>query len=366
MSPWCEPHDACCLLASTKWASAALRSHFDGLMSVAIAAATALFYFSGQVIVHAAAAFEAAFALTTFGSLLTGPAASAQTTFATVRIWLAAAAPAAAVKGFFHHDLLAEPAAASEYEVVDLIQPAASAAAKDHDGCLSDFARHVFEWVLRFFWSLVCVSGLGTIIDSGYSALLSSFLHDVLAKDMLLPHGQGKNQSFKKEILERVQERIILQALTPKALIQADCLEDGADSEGECDSFKGKDRHDTDGSLSLGKEKASGRVDVPVGVNAFLNAATICRSQQSVALVTPGSCVAKTIFVKDVDGYTGYMSTLLWVTCWIARRMCGSCTTGSWVNLGTPEVEHSVIDRNQLTFLVSGRVRRVGKNECGL
>ena len=32
--------------------------------------------------------------------------------------------------------------------------------------------------------------------------------------------------------------------------------------------------------------------------------------------------------------YTGYMSTLLWVTCWIARRMCGSRTTGSWFNLG--------------------------------
>ena len=28
--------------------------------------------------------------------------------------------------------------------------------------------------------------------------------------------------------------------------------------------------------------------------------------------------------------------------------------------------ERSVIGRNQLTFLVSGRVRRVGKNECGL
>ena len=32
----------------------------------------------------------------------------------------------------------------------------------------------------------------------------------------------------------------------------------------ECISFKGKDGHDTDGSLSLGLGKASGRVDVPV------------------------------------------------------------------------------------------------------
>ena len=106
---------------------------------------------------HAAAAFEAAFNMTSFRSLLTGPAASAQACLATMKIWHAAAAPAAAVKGFFHHDLLSEPAAASEYEVADLIQPAvaASAAAKGNDGCLSDLATHAFEMVLRLIWSLV-------------------------------------------------------------------------------------------------------------------------------------------------------------------------------------------------------------------
>ena len=145
-------------------------------------------------------------------------------------------------------------------------------------------------------------------------------------------------------------------------------------------SFKGKDGHDTDGSLSLGKGKASGRVDVPVGVNAVLNAEMICRSGQSVALVTPGSCVAKTIFVKGWMGtqwYTGSTGTLLWVTCWIARRMCGLRTTGSWFILETPlvtlilgimthyaAVDGSVIVHNRLTFQVS--VRRVGKNGCGL
>ena len=141
--------------------------------------------------------FEAAFVLTSFRSLLTGPAASAQTYFATVRIWHAAAAPAAAVKGFFHHGLLAERAAASEYEVV--IQPAvaASAAAKDHDGCLSDLAKHVFELVLRFLWSLVCAFGLCAIIDSGFGAVLSSVLRAVPGIDRPLSHGKGKNQSFK-------------------------------------------------------------------------------------------------------------------------------------------------------------------------
>ena len=48
-------------MASTKRAGAALCLHFEELMSVAFAAATALFSFSSQVIVHAAAAFEAAF-----------------------------------------------------------------------------------------------------------------------------------------------------------------------------------------------------------------------------------------------------------------------------------------------------------------
>ena len=32
---------------------------------------------------------------------------------------------------------------------------------------------------------------------------------------------------------------------------------------GECVLFQGKDGHDIDGGLSLGKGKASGRVDVP-------------------------------------------------------------------------------------------------------
>ena len=244
--------------------------------------------------VHAVAAFEAASALTMFGSLLTGPAASAQTFFATVKSGHAAAAPAAAVKRFFHHDLLAEPAAASEYEVVELIQPAVavSAAAKDQDGGLPDSPGHVFELVLRFFWSLVCVSGLGTFFESGYYAVLFSFLRDVPAKDMLLSHGLGKNQSFKKEF-DSVHERILRQAHTPKALIQAVCLDDSVDSEGEYDSFKGKDRHDIDGSLSLGLGQATGRVDVPVGVNASLNAEMIYRSGQSVALVAGlhGGCV---------------------------------------------------------------------------
>ena len=131
-----------------------------------------------------------------------------------------------------------------------------------------------------------------------------------------------------------------LQALTQADSGESSGFVGSADSQGECISFKGEDGHDTDGSLSLGSREASGRVDVPVSVDALLSAETLCRSGQSVALVTPGSCVVKTIFVKgggwEHCGYTESTSTLLWETCWIARRMCGSRTTGRWFNLGTP------------------------------
>ena len=53
----------------------------------------------------------------------------------------------------------------------------------------------------------------------------------------------------------------------------------------QLDTLKGKDRHDTDGSLSLGLEEASGRVDVPVYVSASFR-------------------VEKTIFMKGLDGRT--------------------------------------------------------------
>ena len=64
--------------------------------------------------------------------------------------------------------------------------------------------------------------------------------------------------------------------------------------------------------------------------------------------------------------------------------MCGSRIMGNFFILGTPlvtlvlgvmthyavvdglEEERSVIVHNRLTFGVSGRVRRVGKIECGL
>ena len=245
---------------------------------MAFAAAAALLNFSSQEIVHAAAAFEVAFDFTSFRSLFTGPAAFAQAYLATMKIWHAAAAPAAAVKGFFHHDLLAEPAAASEYEVEDLIQPAvaASAAAKGNDGCLSDHANHVFEMVLRLIWSLVGASGVCEIDDSGFGAVLSSVLRAVPGKDMPLSLGKGKKQSFINGLSEAEELKIL----------QASILEARSVAPVEFDMIKGKDRHDFDGSLSLGKGEASGRVDVPVGVTKLIDQAL--RSPQSVVRRSAG------------------------------------------------------------------------------
>ena len=50
--------------------------------------------------------------------------------------------------------------------------------------------------------------------------------------------------------------------------------------------------------------EASGRVDVPVSVGVLFSSEKVCGSSQSVVLVTPGSRVVKTIFVKGVDGST--------------------------------------------------------------
>ena len=76
--------------------------------------------------------------------------------------------------------------------------------------------------------------------------------------------GKGK-QRFTSEKVKVPCEVFDLQASTQEAICETepDCHQDCADLEGECVLEKGKDGHDTDGSLSLGKGKASGRVDVP-------------------------------------------------------------------------------------------------------
>ena len=138
----------------------------------------------------------------------------------------------------------------------------------------------------------------------GWCILLWNICQVHLEKDMPTFFGKGKKQGCTSKGSQETCSFTVLQALTQADSGVTRGFVDVADSEDECVSLKGKDGHDTDGSLSLGKGKASGRVDVPVGVNTFLSAEKLCRSEQSVALVSPGSCVVKTIFVKGVDGNT--------------------------------------------------------------
>ena len=82
---------------------------------------------------------------------------------------------------------------------------------------------------------------------------------------------------------------------------------------GDFVTIKGWDGHSIDGSPSLGKGQATGRVDVPVGAMKFatsfdyVDAALLHRSPQCVVLVNPGSHVEKnqkTVFVKAVERKT--------------------------------------------------------------
>ena len=93
---------------------------------------------------------------------------------------------------------------------------------------------------------------------------------------------------------------------TLQALTQADSGEgsgfvDDADSES---AFSSRVRIGT--TLTVACPWDRGRLPdgwtSPSVFDALLSAQKFCRSEQSVALVTPGSCVAKTIFVKVVDG----------------------------------------------------------------
>ena len=93
------------------------------------------------------------------------------------------------------------------------------------------------------------------------------------------------------------------------------------------------DGHITDGSLSLGKGKASGRVDVPVGETQQaislidVNFTPLRRSPQA-STVTPGSRVEKTVFVSGLEGKTKVHKvtdfTEVWEISWKGTGTSGS------------------------------------------
>ena len=201
----------------------------------------------------------------------------------------AAAAAAAFVLGLAH-TFQAEPAACAQvgfYKIFQSHAAAARAAAVDALHSVEQFLGCVFEtfwWMLAFVW-----------YDVG-SHMLWILLRISGKEDWTFP-GLWKDQKDSM-VEEKAEGSPIPQASIPEAVVVND---DSMCFDGHV-QFKGKDRHDIDGSLSLGLGQATGRVDVPVGVT--LNAEELYRSGQSVALVSPGSCVVKTIFVKEVDGNT--------------------------------------------------------------
>ena len=112
---------------------------------------------------------------------------------------------------------------------------------------------------------------------------------------------------FVQKDVKESSEPSDFQALTRE---EFDCF---ADEDGELHlhqdhvDFKGKDRHDTDGRLSLGLGEASRRVDVPVSVKQLVDKAI--RSPQSV-VGNQSLRVEKTMFMKGSDGaprLTGYL-----------------------------------------------------------
>ena len=141
-----------------------------------------------------------------------------------------------------------------------------------------------------FLFLRLCVAG-----KSGKLELVDNFLQ----------FGKGKEKRF--SLAKMFSKKDVLQASIPEALTQ----EASCDEDCQLDTFKGWDGHSIDGSPSLGKGQATGRVDVPVDATAtsfgYVDVAPLHRSPQSVVLVNLGSHVEKnekTIFVKGVEGKT--------------------------------------------------------------
>ena len=200
----------------------------------------------------------------------------------------AAAASAAALHLFGFHAVLETSAArACKYILGEVGQRAAAASAAAFS-CMNPLIllrKEKSEFLLFFSGLLVflqwCVAG-----KSGMLEFVDNFSQ----------FGKGKEKRFSLPKMSSKHDD--LQASTP---------------EDPCNFviFKGWDGHSIDGSPSLGKGQATGRVDVPVDAIAtsfgYVDVALLHRSPQCVVLVNQGSHVEKkkkTIFVKGVEGKT--------------------------------------------------------------
>ena len=231
-----------------------------------------------QVTVLAAAAAAAAIVVVHAPSSLDESAAGANADEILVFIVQAAVAAAAAIVVVHALSSLYESAAGAKNDefLVCVVQAAAAwvaATVAVHSLCKSS---------LVVFFFAGCGSWISLWVCSSFPGLWKEQRNISL---------QGKDE-----------EASNLQALIPGA----SCVE-GLAFDDLFDTFKGKDRHDTDGSLSLGSGEASGRVEVPVSVKKLVDQAI--RSPQSV-VVNQSLRVEKTIFMKGWMGaprLTGYL-----------------------------------------------------------
>ena len=223
---------------------------------------------------HAAAANVAAFHSYNMNTVQVASEAPACEYLCNMRKQHAAAASAAAILCLDLNDfLVTSEAFATEYvcSVIEQHAAAASAAALRETFNFISIWKDVFESASLVSWPWL--SGM-VVFCAGFWNLFG---------------GKVSSNSLGKEKIRFVQKDVKepsapsdLQALTREEL---DCFDD---EDGELHlhedlvDFKGKDGHDTDGSLSLGMGEASGRVDVPVSVKQLVDKAI--RSPQSVVV----------------------------------------------------------------------------------
>ena len=185
---------------------------------------------------------------------------------------------------------------AGVFELLFLLKPAAAFVGLTRKIFMRAVAAPAAAWtLLHVFGVPFAMAGLCHVIGICWNILDLMHWKCVCQEDLArFAQGSCKKQSY---TLSKVQSSdSLLQAST-----QALTLED----DGDLVTFKGLDGHSIDGSPSLGKGQATGRVDVSVDAIAtsfgYVDVALLHRSPQCVVLVNQGSHVEKkekTVFVN--------------------------------------------------------------------
>ena len=294
----------------------------------------------------------------------------------------AAAAEAAANEGMHVSESLLTSAAVvlKNLMVKKAQQAAAVAAAASFVKCnVIIVVSHVFafHWTLlgMVFCIWVGIAVISAIWSAGFGKL--SAASRALGKDLWSVSGKWKKQSAPNG-KKKTNDVALLQALT-----QVEAY--------DCTDFKGWNGHSIDGSPSLGKGQATGRVDVTVDAITFatsfdyVDVALLHRSPQCVVLVNQGSHVEKkekTVFVKGVEGKTRRRvvdSTQIWelldegIDMWVAVNGKRVDRNATMAQIGIHDQDTircygrglNGSDSHHKTFRVSGHAHCVGRNGCG-